>query len=50
MLVDLGTITADEVDSITGGIIKEEIKITINKVIFEYDYLMVLGPVFPHEV
>jgi nickel-dependent lactate racemase len=49
-LVDLGTIEADEVDSITDGIIKEEIKITINKMIFKYDYLMVLGPVFPHEV
>ena len=48
-LIKIGKISADEVRSISGGLMDREVEITINKLIFEYDHLMILGPVFPHE-
>jgi nickel-dependent lactate racemase len=29
---------------------EEEVNITINKMVFDYDILMIIGPTFPHEV
>lgn len=49
-LIKIGTISEDEIEKITGGIFKRDVEVTVNKRIFEYDHLMVLGPVFPHEV
>ncbi len=46
----IGGISADEIESISGGLFREEVNIAINKRIFEYDELIILGPVFPHEV
>lgn len=49
-LIHIGTIQADEVEKMTGGILKKAIDVTINSLIFKYDHLIVIGPVFPHEV
>ena len=49
-LVEIGTIGSKEVEEITGGIIKQDVRVSINKTIFNYDCLLVVGPVFPHEV
>ncbi len=49
-LKKIGKIEAGEVASITDGIFREEIDIDINKNIFNYDLVVILGPVFPHEV
>jgi nickel-dependent lactate racemase len=38
------------VEEISGGLLREEVPIVINKRIFDYDLILVLGPVFPHEV
>ncbi|NLJ48177.1 MAG: DUF2088 domain-containing protein [Candidatus Atribacteria bacterium] len=46
----IGTLTEEQVKKITGGLLAEPIPVTINKKIFEYDELIILGPVFPHEV
>ena len=46
----IGRISADEIEQISGGLFREEVDIAINKLIFEYDELFILGPVFPHEV
>ena len=46
----IGKISADEIAEISGGLFREEIDVTINKLIFDYDEFFVLGPVFPHEV
>jgi lactate racemase len=46
----IGELTADEVETLSGGLLKESVTIDINKKIFEYDLILVLGPVFPHEV
>jgi len=46
----LGKITADEIGGISGGLFREEVNVRINKLLFEYDTFLILGPVFPHEV
>lgn len=49
-LISLPTITAQKMSEITGGIMAESVVPTINKLITEYDHLLVIGPTFPHEV
>ena len=49
-LEKIGNISADEIDQISGGLFREEVKISINKLIFEYDFLIIIAPTFPHEV
>jgi len=46
----IGRISADEIEQISSGLFREEVDIVINKLIFEYDEFIILGPVFPHEV
>jgi nickel-dependent lactate racemase len=46
----IGTLAEEKVKKITGGLLAEPIPVNINKKIFEYDQLIILGPVFPHEV
>ncbi len=48
--VRLGTIPAREISEITGGLMSQDIPVTLNKLVLEYDHLIVCGPVFPHEV
>lgn len=49
-LKNIGTISSDEIKEITEGILEESVPVTINKIIFDYDQLLVISPVFPHEV
>jgi len=46
----IGAIGADEIERISGGLFREEVDVAINKLIFDYDAFLILGPVFPHEV
>jgi nickel-dependent lactate racemase len=46
----IGVIPESEIDRLTGGLFKENVDIVINKAVFEYDLILILGPVFPHEV
>ncbi|MEE9572532.1 MAG: lactate racemase domain-containing protein [Candidatus Neomarinimicrobiota bacterium] len=46
----IGTISKDEVSEISNGLMKEKVEITINKIVFNYDKLVIIGPTFPHEV
>ena len=48
--VQLGTIPAKDIEQITGGLLSQEVPVTLNKLILNYDELLVCGPVFPHEV
>ncbi len=48
--VNLGTISADEVADISGGLLREPVDVRINRLVNEYDQLIICGPVFPHEV
>ena len=48
--IRLGTIPARDISQITGGLMSQEVPVTLNKLILDYDHLVVCGPVFPHEV
>jgi nickel-dependent lactate racemase len=46
----IGTIPEAEIAKISNGLLSMPVDVTINKRIFDYDRLMICGPVFPHEV
>ena len=48
--VTIGTISAAEIEEITGGLMRRDVPVTLNKLIFDYDQLVICGPTFPHEV
>ncbi len=49
-LETIGVIAKDEVATITGGLLCEDIPVRLNRMILDYDQLVICGPVFPHEV
>ena len=49
-LATVGTIPAAEVGRLTDGMASEDIPVTLNRRILDYDRLVICGPVFPHEV
>jgi len=46
----VGTITREELEEISRGLLIEEVPITINRAVLEHNLVIILGPVFPHEV
>ncbi len=46
----IGTISSDEISQITGSQLAQAVPVSLNKLIFDYDQLIICGPVFPHEV
>src|ERR1051326_1608948 len=49
-LKQVGTLTAEEVKELTEGLFSMEVPVEVNKRVFEYDQVIIVGPVFPHEV
>ncbi len=49
-LADLGTIPAKEIGELSGGLFEMDVAVKINRAVFDYDQLIIVGPVFPHEV
>ncbi len=49
-LATLGVIPAEEVVTLTGGLLNQAVSVTLNKMILDYDLLVICGPTFPHEV
>ncbi len=49
-LATIGTITADEIDEISEGLMREDVPVALNRRILDYDLLIICGPTFPHEV
>ena len=49
-LKTVATIPAAEIRELSGGLMSEDVPVAINKVVFDYDVLLIVGPVFPHEV
>lgn len=49
-LVTVGTICSEEMAELTCGRVTEALDVQLNRLILEYDRLMIVGPVFPHEV
>lgn len=48
--VDLGTIGADRVGELSGGLLSRSVPVRVNRAVVDHDVVLVLGPVFPHEV
>jgi len=46
----IGTIPAAEIEEITGGLMRQDVPVALNELIFDYDQLIICGPTFPHEV
>jgi nickel-dependent lactate racemase len=46
----LGTIPAAEIQEITGGLFCQDVPVALNRLVLEYDQVIICGPVFPHEV
>ncbi|MEX0701767.1 MAG: lactate racemase domain-containing protein [Planctomycetales bacterium] len=46
----IGTLSRADVEQISDGLLSEEVPVEINSRIDDYDVLLVVGPVFPHEV
>ena len=46
----IGTIPAAEIEEISGGLMRQDVSVKLNKLIFDYDQLIICGPTFPHEV
>jgi len=49
-LTRIGWIETEEIEELSGGRLSERVPVDINRAIFDYDLLLILGPVFPHEV
>jgi nickel-dependent lactate racemase len=46
----IGMIPASEIREISGGLMDEDVPVSVNGRILEYDHIIIVGPTFPHEV
>lgn len=49
-LQTIGVIPQEETARLTQGLLSADVPVTLNRLIFDYDQLIICGPVFPHEV
>jgi nickel-dependent lactate racemase len=49
-LKTIDVISRGEMQELTGGLIDTETPVRLNRLVTEYDQIMICGPVFPHEV
>jgi nickel-dependent lactate racemase len=49
-LRNLGSIPAGEIAALSGGLFAMDVEVKVNARVFDYDQIVILGPVFPHEV
>jgi lactate racemase len=49
-LRNVGTIPARDIEELSGGLFSMDVPVEINQRVFDYDRLIIIGPVFPHEV
>lgn len=49
-IVTLGTLTAEQISDLSGGLMAEEVVVEMNRHVAQADINLVIGPVFPHEV
>jgi nickel-dependent lactate racemase len=48
--VKLGVIPAHEIEELTGGRLNENVPVALNRLLVDYEHVLICGPVFPHEV
>jgi Uncharacterized conserved protein len=49
-LKSLGMIPKARIAELTGGRFAQDVPVSVNKLLFDYDRVIIVGPVFPHEV
>lgn len=49
-LREIGTIQSDEIHALSGGRFAMDVAVEVNRRLFDYDQIIIVGPVFPHEV
>jgi len=49
-LKQIGTLTSEETSQLTDGLFSMDVPVQINRLLFDYDQVIIIGPVFPHEV
>jgi len=49
-LKTIGIIKKEKIMEISKGLMEEDVEIKVNSLIFNYDEIIIYGPVFPHEV
>ncbi len=49
-LKQIGTLSADEVSRLTEGRFALDVPVEVNRLLYAYDRVIIIGPVFPHEV
>jgi nickel-dependent lactate racemase len=49
-LASLGTISEEEIGEITGGLLRQSVEVRLNRLVLDYDQIIICGPTFPHEV
>ncbi len=49
-LTTIGVIPAAGIKEISGGLLAQDLPVTINTLVYDYDQVIICGPVFPHEV
>ncbi len=50
MLKPIGVIPEEDIRALSGGLFAMNVPVEINARVFDYDQLIICGPVFPHEV
>ncbi len=48
--IEIGSLPATEVEQVSRGLLSEKITVKVNRLICDYDQVLICGPVFPHEV
>ena len=48
-LRNIGTIPASEIRTLTGGLFAQDVPVSINRAVLEYDHVLIVSPVVPHE-
>jgi nickel-dependent lactate racemase len=46
----IGEISAAEIAALSAGALRQAVSVRINRLLFDYDQILICGPTFPHEV
>ena len=46
----IGVLPASEINTLSNGLFALDVPVDVNRMIFDYDQIIIIGPVFPHEV
>lgn len=48
--IQLGVIPAEAIETLSQGMLSMDVPVSLNKLVLDYDQILICGPVFPHEV